>query len=289
MPKPTQLATKIFLDSGDPAETREALASLGFLDGQTTNPSLVAKNPEIQKRLSEGKKFTQADLFNFYKQTIQDISGQIPFGSVSIEVYADKFSSKEDLLIQAEQMYNWIPNAHIKFPLIKAGLEATKDFVAAGGRANVTLCFSQNQALAVDLISQGISRGQVFVSPFLGRLDDKGENGLSLIENILKMYSENISKVEVLAASIRTIEHFLACIQLKTDIITSPLSILKLWQGQGLVVPDGDYLYDKKDLADIQYLNLDKTSKLTDIDMYHPLTEAGLDKFAADWNNLIVK
>ena len=82
--KPQNLKTKIFLDSGDPAETRETLSILGFLDGQTTNPSLIAKSPQAQ-----GKKFTQVEIYNFYQKVVREVSSLIPQGSVSIEVYAE--------------------------------------------------------------------------------------------------------------------------------------------------------------------------------------------------------
>ncbi|MEK7170516.1 MAG: transaldolase family protein, partial [Patescibacteria group bacterium] len=83
------MRSKIFLDSGDPKETREIISLLGFLDGQTTNPTLIAKNPKAQKRLAEGKKFTSEEIWDFYRGVVGEISGLIPRGSVSIEVYAD--------------------------------------------------------------------------------------------------------------------------------------------------------------------------------------------------------
>ena len=81
--------TRIFLDSGDPEETKEATKLLGFLDGQTTNPTLISKNPDAAARLARGEKFTGAEILDFYKKTVREISGLIPDGSVSIEVYAD--------------------------------------------------------------------------------------------------------------------------------------------------------------------------------------------------------
>ena len=107
--KPKNLTTKVFLDSGDPQETKEILDLLGFLDGQTTNPSLIAKNPE-----TKGKKFSTEELFNFYKETIQKVSALILKGSVSVEVYADSTTLAEDMFQQGKDMFSWIPNAHIK-------------------------------------------------------------------------------------------------------------------------------------------------------------------------------
>src|SRR6185369_13659357 len=106
--RPANLHTKIFLDSGDPAETKEALALLGFLDGQTTNPSLIAKNPA-----TVGKKFSKTEIFDFYKTVVGEISALIPNGSVSIEVYADANTSSDEMLAQAREFFTWIPNAHI--------------------------------------------------------------------------------------------------------------------------------------------------------------------------------
>src|SRR3990167_3042266 len=106
--RPEGLQTKIFLDSGDPAETREAIKLLGFLDGQTTNPSLIAKNPQ-----TTGKKFSKQEILDFYKKVVQEISGLIPDGSVSIEVYADGQTSSDEMLSQGREFFQWIPNAHI--------------------------------------------------------------------------------------------------------------------------------------------------------------------------------
>ena len=130
--KPGRLKTKIFLDSGDPQETREALRLLRFLDGQTTNPSLISRNPE-----TAGKKFTKAELLEFYKGVVQEISRLIPRGSVSIEVYADKGTSAQDMLKQGREMFSWIPNAHIKFPTTKEGLRAAHQAIQGGIRVNM--------------------------------------------------------------------------------------------------------------------------------------------------------
>src|SRR3989344_4919947 len=195
---PQNLKTKIFLDSGDPNETRRALEELGFLDGQTTNPSLIAKNPDIQKRRAAGEVLTNDEVYSFYEGIVKEISSLIPEGSVSIEVYADHTTTTDEMLAQARAMYGWIPNpstsleagAQIKFPIVAAGLEAAEMFVREGKRVNMTLCFSQEQASAVYSATQGAKRGDVFLSPFVGRLDDRKENGMDLIKNILRMYKK---------------------------------------------------------------------------------------------------
>src|SRR5665213_318501 len=144
--RPNGLKTRIFLDSGDPAETKQAITLLGFLDGQTTNPTLVAKNPQVKQRLDRGEKFSSNEIYDFYKQVVAEISGLIPDGSVSIEVYADNTTSANDMFEQGRKMYDWIPNAHIKYPVIATGLDAAEQSIAAGMRVNMTLCFTQAQA-----------------------------------------------------------------------------------------------------------------------------------------------
>jgi len=118
--KPVTLKTKIFLDSGDPKDTEFILSILGFLDGQTTNPSLIATSPGAKRRLEKGEKFFKEELLNFYKETVQKISALIPEGSVSIEVYADSTTLTKDMFLQGKEMFSWIPNAHIKYPQTKA-------------------------------------------------------------------------------------------------------------------------------------------------------------------------
>jgi transaldolase len=286
----TSFSSKIFLDSGDPQDTKKVIAELGFLDGQTTNPSLVAKNPEVQKRISSGQKFTNDLLLGYYKDIIKDISGLIPKGSVSIEVYADKDSSTRELLDQAEDMYTWIPNAHIKFPTTKAGLEAAEEFVNQGGRVNMTLIFSQKQALAVHLATSGMNKkGSVFLSPFIGRLDDIGLNGMDLIDNCVHQYNEVDSMVEVLAASTRTVEHIIASFEAKADIITIPAKLMYPWIEMQTPTTFGEEKYEPE-LEPIPYLNLSDEVEAGDwrkIDIYHTLTEKGLAKFADDWNGLL--
>ncbi|MBU1322490.1 transaldolase, partial [Patescibacteria group bacterium] len=219
------MPTKIFLDSGDPQETKEALKLLGRLDGQTTNPSLIAKNP-----LAQGKKFTTKEVYSFYRKVVEEISGLIPKGSVSVEVYADKNTSVEIMVNQAKEMNAWIPNSHIKLPITKNGLETASVLVKQGIRVNMTLCFTQQQAAAVYAATLGAKKGEVFVSPFIGRLDDKGINGLDLVKNCLEMFKAGDGHVEVLAASTRNLYHHLTCLEMGADIITSPLAILKQWQ-----------------------------------------------------------
>ena len=240
--------TKIFLDSGDPNETREVVKLLGFLDGQTTNPTLISKNPKAHSRLERGERFTKDEIFAFYKEVVQEISNLIPQGSVSVEVYADKNTNSKEMLEQGREMFSWIPNAHIKFPTTNEGLTAVEQAVKEGMAVNMTLCFSQEQAAAVYAATKGAKKGDVFVSPFIGRLDDRGENGMDLIENIVRMYEKGDHHVEVLTASVRNLDHFLYAIKLGSDIITAPFKVLKEWGDKKLPMPEPDFDYNTSSL-----------------------------------------
>ncbi|HVA96977.1 MAG TPA: transaldolase family protein [Candidatus Acidoferrales bacterium] len=290
--RPANLQTKILLDSGDPKETRELLSILGFLDGQTTNPSLIAKNPQAQERLANGKKFSKEEVMSFYKDVVSEISAMIPDGSVSIEVDANAQSDADELFAQGKDMYTWIPNAHIKYPTTAAGLEAAERAIQEGIRVNMTLVFSQEQAAAVYAAthktqSQSLSGlKNVFVSPFIGRLDDRGENGMDLIRNLMQMYQDSDHHVAVLAASIRTYEHLMACFAYGTDMVTAPLKIYIEWAEKGMPVPDTQFEYKSDNLTPIMYTSLDLSKDWSTFDISHQLTDKGLQKFSEDWNNL---
>ncbi|MDO8582115.1 MAG: transaldolase family protein [bacterium] len=286
--RPSNLKTKIFLDSGDPAETKQALALLGFLDGQTTNPSLFAKNPEVQERLKEGKKFSREEVLNSYRTVVQEISALIPDGSVSVEVYADTNTSVSEMEKQAREMFTWIRNSHVKIPIMAEGIRAAEHLVRDGIRVNMTLCFIQEQAAAVYVATQGAVKGQVFLSPFVGRLDDRGENGMDFIANCMRMYGESDHHVEVLSASVRTLDHFLYALQLGSDIITAPLKILQEWSAMDRVIPGDAYVYDAKILESIPYVACDLAKPWQEFNISHELTDKGIAKFASDWNALIV-
>lgn len=287
MNRPSNLKTKIFLDGGDPEETKQLIKILGFLDGQTTNPTLVSKNPDAIKRLERGEKFSGDEIMDFYKHVVSQISQLIPKGSVSIEVYADEQTSATQMLDHAKRMYEWIPNAHIKYPTTEQGLIAAEESVRRGMRVNMTLVFSQEQAAAVYAATRGAIKGQVFVSPFVGRLDDKGENGMDLIKNILEMYKKGDGHVEVLTASVRNIEHFRYALSLGSDIITAPFKLIKD-VSENLIVPElGTYSYYPKDLKPIEYKELDLNKNWQEFNIKHELTDIGIEKFASDWNALI--
>ena len=285
--KPANLKTRIFLDGGDAGETREIIGLLGFLDGQTTNPTLISKNPEARRRLERGEKFSAGEILDFYRTVVSTISGLIPEGSVSVEVYADAGSTAETMLRQGKEMYSWIRNAHVKFPTSREGLKAAERAAGEGMRVNMTLCFSQEQAAAVHAATRGARKGQVYVSPFIGRLDDRGENGMDVIANIIRMYRNGDGHVEVLTASVRSLDHLLYALKLGSDIITAPFEILKAWGERGLTIPGEEYRYDAKALTPIPYRELDLGKPWQDYDIRQDLTDKGMEKFSADWNTLI--
>jgi len=260
---------------------------LGFVDGQTTNPTLISRNPEARKRLETGHKFSAGEILDFYKDVVKTISSMIPEGSISVEVYAEPLSNATDMVHQGMEMFSWIPNAHIKFPTSHEGLKAANTAIAQGLRINMTLCFSQAQAAAVYAATRGARKGQVFVSPFIGRLDDRGEDGMDVIANIMKMYEQGDGHVEVLTASVRNLDHFLYALKLGSDIITAPFEILKAWGKEGLKLPGPNYRYNRKELKAIPYKEIDLSLNWQEYDIVHDLTQAGMERFSADWNALI--
>lgn len=285
--RPAGLKTRIFLDSGDEEEAKEIIKRMGFLDGQTTNPTLISKNPGARGHLQHGGKFTEQEVFDFYRDVVKKLSSMMPQGSISVEVYADRSSTAEQMLRQGKEMFSWIPNAHVKFPTSAEGLKAAHQAVKEGLRVNMTLCFSQSQAAAVYAATHGAKRGGAFVSPFIGRLDNKGENGMDVISNILRMYRQGDGHVEVLTASVRNIDHLLCALKLGSDIITAPYEILKEWADRKLLIPGGDYIYDSKDLKPIPYQDIVLSQDWRVYDIRHELTDKGMEKFSQDWNAMI--
>jgi len=281
--RPSTLNIRIFLDSGDPDDTKKYIDLLGFLDGQTTNPSLVAKK---LKANNENIKLDTNELNEAYKKIIQEISPLVP-ESVSIEVYGDKDTPADQMIAQGREMNTWVQNAHIKLPTTMAGLKAAKTLTKEGIRVNMTLIFSQEQAAAVHAATLGAPKGSVYLSPFVGRLDDKGQDGISLIKNIADMYKKADSHVEILTASLRNFDHFFGAIAAGTHLITSPAKVLDEWAQNNMQPPNEQYVYNAKGLSPIPYQQLDLTKHYSEYNLKHDLTDVGLQKFADDWNNLI--
>lgn len=283
------LPSHIYIDGGDPAETREAdallkKAGLHGLDGQTTNPTLIAKNFAAK---NGGRKVSMSEATGEYKRVVTEMSRIIPDGKISIQVIGDPATlTTEEMLSQARDRITWIPNGVIKFPCTREGLAAAEVFCQEGP-VNITLNFSQEQAAAVYNATRAHNY-DVFLSPFVGRLDDKGENGMDVVVNELEMFrglSDN--HVRVLTASIRNIKHVLYALFLKSPVLTIPFKVFKEWADGGFQVPKDDFVYDVPGLTDIPYkeLTLDKDWK--EYDLSHPLTDAGVTRFWEDWKTIV--
>jgi len=209
---------KFFVDTAEVSEIR-ALAESGLLDGVTTNPSLIAK---------AGRPMAEV---------IKEICDITP-GPVSAEVTATEY---DGMMREGEHLGRIAPNVVIKLPLTEAGLRACKHMVNNGVMVNVTLCFSAAQALLA------AKAGATYVSPFVGRLDDIGQDGMGLIADTVQIYDNYPAiRTEVLVASIRHPIHLIQAAKLGAHVATLPPSVIK-------------GLYK------------------------HPLTDRGLESFLADW------
>ena len=209
---------KFFVDTADIAEIKD-LAATGLLDGVTTNPTLIAKT---------GRDF---------KETIAEIC-QIVSGPVSAEVAA---TDLEGMLAEGRELARIAQNVTVKVPLTWDGLKTCRTLVNEGTMVNVTLCFTANQALLA------AKAGATFISPFIGRLDDIGLDGMDLIREIRAIYDNYPDlNTELLAASVRTVNHVKECALVGADVATVPPATLKAL-------------------------------------IKHPLTDAGLESFLADW------
>ncbi|PHP68454.1 fructose-6-phosphate aldolase [Zhengella mangrovi] len=208
---------KFFVDTADVAEIRE-LNALGLLDGVTTNPSLIMKSGR--------------DIMEVTKEICSIVEGP-----VSAEVTALDY---DEMLKEAAVLTKIADNICVKLPLTLDGLKACKALTADGVKTNVTLCFSANQALLA------AKAGATFISPFIGRLDDIHINGMDLIGEIRTIYDNYGFQTEILAASIRTVNHVKEAALIGADVATIPPATLKAL-------------------------------------VKHPLTDKGLEGFLADW------
>ena len=208
---------KFFIDTAEIDEIKE-LAATGLVDGVTTNPSLIMKSGR--------------DII----EVTREICGIID-GPVSAEVTA---TESEAMIAEGTKLAAIAPNIAVKVPLTWDGLKACKALTDAGHMVNVTLCFSATQALLAAKV------GASFISPFIGRLDDIGLDGMELIADIRQIYDNYHFQTQILAASIRTVNHVATAAKIGADVVTVPPGVLK---------------------------------KLAD----HPLTDKGLAAFLADW------
>lgn len=195
---------KFFIDTANLAQIKEA-NDLGILDGVTTNPSLMAK---------EGIKGEEA-ILKHYKTICELVDGDI-----SAEVLSTDFAGMVD---EGKKLAAIHPNIVVKVPMIKEGVKALKWFTDNGIKTNCTLVFSAGQAILA------AKAGATYVSPFIGRIDDSGWDGLELISQMRQIYSIQGFKTEILAASIRNPNHIIKCAEQGADVCTCPLdSILGL-------------------------------------------------------------
>ncbi|QDQ01250.1 fructose-6-phosphate aldolase [Lysinibacillus fusiformis] len=210
---------KFFIDTANFDEIKEAHA-WGILSGVTTNPSLVAKEENVS-----------------FHDRLREIA-ELVDGSVSGEVIA---LDAEGMIKEGLELAEIAPNITVKLPMTPAGLEACRFFANKGIKTNVTLIFSANQAL------MAARAGATYVSPFIGRLDDIGQNGVELIETIADIFTIHNIDTQIIAASIRHPQHVTAAALAGAHISTTPYKVLKQL-------------------------------------FHHPLTEKGIEGFLADWN-----
>ncbi len=212
---------KLFIDTANLEEIQDA-ATWGIVDGVTTNPSLAAKEKKTFEETLEG--------------IVKLIDGPISAEVVSLE------ASK--MIQEARKLSKVHSNIVIKIPLIQEGIKAVRTLSSEGIKTNVTLCFSAVQALLAAKV------GATYVSPFVGRLDDNGQNGMELIREIREVYDNYGFKTQILTASVRHPQHILEAAKIGSDVATVPYKVLK-------------QLYN------------------------HPLTTIGLDKFLKDWSGML--
>lgn len=278
--------TKLFLDGGAYEETSKIDAALNAargngLDGQTTNPTLIAKAAQAK---NGDKKISSEEAFAFYKQTVTEMS-KVVSGPVSIQLILDPETARpDDLVVQARDRVKWIPNAMIKFPCTEAGIAAIEVFCEEGP-VNVTLVFSQAQAAAVYAATKN-AKFPVVISPFVGRLDDQGEDGMSLIANIMRMFKLSDHHVGTLTASVRNLDHLREAFRLESDIATVPGSVIEQWVSAGMPSGEG-FTYPVGDKKTIPYQELDLSHSWRSFDIHHDLTDAGVTRFWSDWSSIV--
>ena len=282
---------RILVDGGDPEETARVKRLVGYVDGQTTNPTLISKNPEVRTLVSSGHRLSSREEMDEYKKIVQTISPLVGDAGVSIEVYADFDTSAEEMLAQGREMFSWIPNAYVKYPCTHEGLRAAQMSVREAMRVNMTLCFSQEQAAAVYAATKG-SKAPVYVSPFVGRLDDRGEIGMDLVRNIKQMYGAGDGHVHVLAASIRHLKHLLGSFASEAELVTAPGKVWEEWAASSFALPGADFVYQGTDKADkplkpIAYKTVDLNRAWESFDIRHDLTTKGIQQFVADYKSTL--
>lgn len=282
--------TKILVDGGDPEETRRIKSLIGAVDGQTTNPGLIMKNPEVRRRIVAGHKFSLEEHRAEYKKIARQFSPLVGEAGVSLGVFANLRTTSDQLLAQGREMFSWIPNAYIAYPCTYEGLRAARISVEEGIRVNINFCFSQEQAAGVYAATQ-LTGSPAYLSPFIGRLDDFGVSSSDLIRNIQQMYKEGDGHVSILAASIRSVDQMLACFALGVDLVTAPGRVLELWVAQGLPLPGQNAAYREPYSGSarkpVPYKNLNLNKPWNAFNLRHDLTRKGIEKSVADFERTL--
>lgn len=297
--------TKFLLDSGDPNEYKKAqkLAKEKGTEiwGATTNPTLIAKK-------LAGKKITQKEAFEFQKQIVMEIIDIVP-GAVSAEVYADEKTTSSEMIKQGRIISKWHKRVVVKLPTTIEGFRARtvlrKEYVPI----NNTLVFSQQQVFAICLHELIIQKEfcptpdlfSPFISPFVGRLDDIGIDGMQLVEYSMKIKKEFNIAIWILEASVRRAEHMKRGIDSETELITAPLKVYQDWFSMRSIEQEKlnttSYAKSYNQIGYWNYpeelLKIDSIDKFMtaienkELDTTHPLTEKGVMRFADDWKAII--
>lgn len=298
---------KFLLDSGDPEEYKTisqlAKEKGSELWGSTTNPSLIAK-----KLAAAGKKLTTQEAFQLQKDIVLQIIGIVP-GAVSGEVYADQTTTAQNMAEQGRDIASWHPRVVVKLPTTLEGMKARTQLRKEGIGINNTLVFSQEQVFAISLHEKLMTEAYgpaktgfpAFISPFVGRLDDRGENGLTFLKYAVDLTHTYFAKdlVWMLEASIRNLGHMKEGIDMGSELLTIPAKVYQEWfalspEQQAAVKAETTGLQDipqwtpSEELLAIQSVDeLMQAIESGKLDITHPLTTAGIDKFVADWHAIL--
>jgi transaldolase len=297
--------TKFLLDSGDPIEYRE-IAALAKekgteLWGATTNPSLIAKK-------LAGEKVTQEKALDLQKELVMEILEIVP-GAVSAEVYAETTTTAEQMIEQGRDIAKWHERIYVKLPTTLAGFKARTALRKEGIVINNTLVFSQEQVYAICLHEQLVEKEYnvtnkfwpSFISPFLGRLDDIGEDGIAMLRHSMELKNRQFRPeiTWMLSASIRNTYHVKETIAANAEIMTAPATVYKEWfnlseeQKKSLENPAKNLQeipqwQPSDEIKNIQTIEaLLQAMETAVLNIKHPLTDKGIEKFTADWKTII--
>ncbi len=297
--------TRFLLDSGDPDEykamSQNAREHGSEIWGSTTNPSLIAKK-------LTGQKFTQQEALQLQKKIVFEILSIVP-GAVSAEVYTDENTTAEEMIGQGKDIATWSDRIVVKIPTTLEAFKARTELRKAGAAINNTLVFSQEQVFAICLHEKLVQKdyGPIkteypqFISPFVGRLDDIGQDGMAFVENSMKMKQEHKFGLWMLEASIRRPEHIKRGIDAGVEIMTSPAKAFQEWFALSKQQQDAinATAYAEK-LTKLPYwqppdelLSIANLAEFMDalesgvLDIKHELTDKGLIRFAQDWKTII--